>query len=864
MGINPINRNMPSSISTSGTRASFVNRRWLGQRYEFDPAKQIVHPGTHGTQNLHFLNTTKPAEFFAEKGLPKSNWVVGLYNGDIGSLANPVKWVSVSRTASFVADHVHNMSLVKQLLDCCPENIAKTEISGRDIVMTHVTDKLYIPLNKEGRKLSPAMGAMVNTLDSLDLGTIDHVTLENGSNTMRIHFNITGMSPVDMDVTHLKLGKKNLFNDPAYPDFHVRIVCPDYIEAVDVLERRRDTEAPVMFPETGDAAKTGADITAFRPRYFIEYHTCRQSRFNSVIPAECAGQYEHAGAIRVRAGVKVRHLNAANGRETGTEEILPFLHKLPHFPNMEYYNPDPDKPFGSEFTEGATETVLFPQHLVESIPDKERQSNPVTGHDHLRTSVPTTDQRFFFAEKMNATGAYPEGTMFKDKSEQPWWFRALYGTHGLFRTKAQAGKASHFLTGKEVREGSGKTMGSGMSAGPHTVTANPVLHNMLYNEEKVGRRGLWKTSIPEILTIIEDALGSYSSYLWQGARTVPMNYIAAFGSAIENMATYPGQRSRWNGGLAIWLSSLSKIAGKDLVQGSLNMIPKAFKAGQVWEWANVGTWYYDATLKLGAPMIAASFALFGVTPLTVAGAISLPALFISLSFSAWPSYANQAAKMRVNPKRTMSLKPLEIFWWMTAAPEVHRSNMNIEDVSNGPFRSFDGSYGNRISPQSKRAMFWLGTVTPLAAGTTLGGYLSYVLMGAGVPLAAALAPMGIGILASNLITRGLNSIRALDNPGGVSPWPSLLKATGYAAPLVGGLAVSIGTIAASTSVLSVPVGSLLAIGFWSMFNGLNMVNVWAKYFREQSIMQASNVVRNADTLRNAAREIFDIRAYFRD
>ena len=685
---------------------------------------------------------------------------------------------------------------------------------------------------------------------------------------------------------------RKLLKDAGMPKEVIRAALEAYREAFSVENFEQDRPINV------------------RKRYALQFYRSRESRFTDALatPLEAG---EAVVATKVLCGAKVVALNDRNGVKKGDSVIVPF-----NFDPTEGTG-DYDSLVLDEHRPNAINRIIFgdpcgtaiaPQHLVDPT---------VMGTEMMSAIWPKVDQLGFFGPNMLASAGFPHGAIFSDPRNNPWFLRFFGGiSHSIFDGKSDAGSRAYFLTG--LRMTSLMQTGAAMVTGPNTDTANPVREGRLFNVRTPGRRSVIKTAIPGFyIPVIEDAWSSLMEAHWFGLKTETVVDPFSVGGGLDSYPTaLVTQRGvRWNAGLMVHLVIGSETMSEDMTRGSrayrlaykaankvlgpnsrLNIFrtqggvmlasagdaesdelqarlteslnPKrpvvtAWKRDEAREWLNVGTWYYVALARLVFFLTAPILVITPLLTLPVTGGLAFLFACLANTVFGWPFWAMQMAKVGVNPNTIIGLSPVHLFWGDMGMRTMMKSGFDIERMGVGRFRISDRSVGNRLPPKDKRVAFWIGAVAPATFGTALLGLTYFLSIGISFSsLAIAGAPFILGIGLSQIASRGLKKI--MPNPNSRSFLKSLALKTAAVAPLVLGLG---GTVLASSSLVTfaIPISLAIMAGFWSIYMGLNILNEFRIYHKEQAKapnMPAPNPRsipgHKVDTWRNTLLEVCGI------
>ncbi|MFA4843749.1 MAG: hypothetical protein WC632_02210 [Candidatus Margulisiibacteriota bacterium] len=661
-----------------------------------------------------------------------------------------------------------------------------------------------------------------------------------------------------------------------------------------------------------------------RRRRFIQFYEYRTSRVRDALKGQAPlKDGESIVVMKVRSAATVVHLDDANGRKKGDEEVIP-LNFDPTEGHPEQYrlmNFDP-RPFAAYKTGfmSPIDTAIAPQHLIDPY---------VMGSEIMAAIWPKVDQLGFFGPFMLTAMAFPHGSEFTDFFNNPWYVRAFSSTsHSIFDAKRDAGR-SYSLLGDQLFMK--KMVGAAMVTGPNTDSASPVREGRLFPVRMPGQKMFFiKTAIPGWnIEVIEDALSSYMFMRMFGLATETTVLTLSAGGGLDNyqLALIVQRGQRWNAGKNIYLKDAWEGIYEDLFRGpnfyspssmyhraadlvfrrngagegagldtidarnglaavrsqkaakvsaasgqqapaKLSIKPnqplaKMFEYNEAREWLNVGTWYFDSGAKLISFSMVAIFASLMFAPLPVAGAVFFFACLATTVFS-WPFWAVQMAKVGVAPRTILSMTPKHLFWGNISMHTTLKSGCDMERLGVGRFRISDRNLGNRIPMRDKRTAFLVGIVLPSAAGAALiGGALAISFGVSLVPLAMAALPILAGWRLSRFLDRWTS--RLWYNGDQKSFWRAAIRFAGRNAPLFGGAAVSL-IVLPHFAVFAIPLITAAMAGGWSLFMGYNIFNEFRIYHKEQKENYSrpepnpTGIPRHqADTWRNTFKEIFGIK-----
>ena len=799
MAIIGLNNCQPRNFQISGDSLSFTAHRFIGKSFPIDPRKVIYSAGSQANPHLQMVGADRKNAFFESHNLEGSrSMVIGIYQKDgEGNLTEPVKWVSVGKLKGLYTTYIKPLFEGKSL-----QNIAREEIVGRDLHLTHITDKRLIVIND--LKVDPQQKEnMLRQLMSIPQTWVDHATLENNNQTLRVHLTHPStqrdMGHVDIDVRFLSL-PKNVYQNPEDPKYHFRIFSTS--EEIDVLERDQR-----------------GVISRSRPKFVMEYFTCEESVMHDVIPKDVVGPNYKATVVRVRSSVVVKHLDQSNGRNPTASkavlEKLPFNHDAVTVPRQLHFDPNPESIYGSKFRDGEIENMVSPQHLVEYREDENK-------------GFPVRDQKFFFGEKNRSRYAFPFGQV--ESRPIPWY--VPQGAHSLEYEKS--------ITGSAIFTGSNSERIGPWKEG-------------VFEYDEIGHEIAKPTSLIEPRNITEDASGAKQKKQIFGYATRFVRTVLAIGRSIDNFLMCMIQRRRWAAMIWEWLSFGGHYAGDELIRcrlfGYLSRVPvigKAFEElriesvytiEQLHNWLNVGTWYLDTLCKYIFAITPALYVFFGFTP--------LPATATFLAFWAlktvfgWLAYSIQASKEAVNPKRTFFPFPRDIFLWYLSVPYVGQGMYQINDEAVGPFANTFASGGKHLPPITKRHLFWIFTLNPaLTAAFGAKDLIYSVGLSQAANFAAAFEPLGLGVAGTILAVKALKTL--FPDPNTVSFWKSFAKTTIPAAIL----GVSSYLTLSSLFTLGVfdYMGLIMNI-FWPGYMAAGTIYALSTFFSEQKEMVANREIK---------------------
>jgi hypothetical protein len=647
-------------------------------------------------------------------------------------------------------------------------------------------------------------------------------------------------------------------------------------------------------------------VTKMRSRYALQFYKTRETRFKDMLDTPL-GDGESVLITKVKSAMEVVHLSEANGFKKGERSIIPLNFKVP--PGMVRIDPRPHAVYNTIIVPGEYDTALAGQHLIDCY---------ILWTEIMATVWPRVDQLGFFGIFMLAAMAFPHGNMFTDPKNNPWFLRS-FGTvsHSIFDAKSDAGRLYYFFSGNPRL--SLESVGAAMVTGPNTDSLNPAREGRLFPCRIPGRSSVVKTALPGFyITVIEDAQSSYFFKTMFGLKTATTILPLSAGGGVDNyqLALTIQRSQRWNAGEAIFTldsagnllidyerggtfyrsyfnhtrglwyaenNSVEKCVRGDALPAMLRPsenvkttrgeivrklldpkcpVPKMYKYEEAREWLNVGTWYHVSAAKLMAYLSVPILVLSTFLPIPVAAAGFIFAC-LAVTLFGWPFWAGQMAKVGVNPKTILSLSPVHLFWGDIPMHTMLKAGLDIERLSVGKFRISDRRLGNRIPARDKRTAFWVGAVLPTTLGLgLLGGAMLLSFGGALTSLLYASAPFIAGIIASRYLGRLIK--RLLPNPKTKSFWRSLIQWTVKVAPFAAGTTTTL-LIVPTLTLIPLPFSLALMAGIWSIFMGLNVLNEFRIYHREQrknyalpEPNQPAATIKKyqADTWRNTLREAF--------
>jgi hypothetical protein len=614
-------------------------------------------------------------------------------------------------------------------------------------------------------------------------------------------------------------------------------------------------------------------VTEMRPRYVLQFYNYRETEFKEVLQTPLAAG-ESVVLTKALAAAEVVYLNDKNGQPKGTRKIIPLnfdpTDGRPEDYNLVINDPRPHAQFSTRFLRPVA-SALAGQHLIDPY---------VMGTDIMAAVWPKVDQLGFFGVMMLTAMAFPHGNVFSDPAKNPWFLRA-FGTisHSIFDSKRDAGKDYYWLTGNPHLRGSKAATGAAMVTGPNTDAVNPARDGLLFYCRTPGiKPHMIKTAIPgSYILVIEDAEVSYFHMSMFGLLTeTTINAMSAGGGLDNYQLAWNIQRGqRWNAGKCLFLMdaagemwidmtrgsslyrqlySLVKNPESGLIEprrdfiGSLSSanatnkaalekafdpkrpLPEKFKFNEAREWLNVGTWYWVSFQKIALFLSVPAMILLTVLPIPVAGSMFLMAC-LAVTLFGWPFWAIQMMKVGVNPKGIFSLFPIHIVWGDLAMRTMAKSGFDIERLGVGKFRISDRSLGNRLLTKDKRAALWVGGILPAAAGALLTTAATLITMAVGImPVALTAAPVLIGMVTGRILSRIAK--RLLPNPNSRSFGRSLIRWAAGSVPFALGVVGSI-FMFESMAIFAIPLVTAIMAGGWSLFNGVNILRAFKRYFNEQ-------------------------------
>jgi hypothetical protein len=647
-------------------------------------------------------------------------------------------------------------------------------------------------------------------------------------------------------------------------------------------------------------------VDKLRPRYVLQFYRFRETKLKGVL-AKPLEKGESVVVTKAVSSAEVAFINEENGCAKGERAIVPLPFQLPEHCRLD---PRPYALHGTRFVDPVG-TALAPQHLIDPY---------VMGTEIMAAVWPKVDQLGFFGVMMLTAMAFPHGSVFTDPAKNPWFVRYFAGiSHSIFDSKSDAGKHYYWLTGNPTLDGMLESVGAAIVTGPNTDAVNPAREGHLFYSRIPGKRPyMYKTIMPGFyISVVEDAQVSYMDMTMFGFRTDTTILALSAGGGLDNYQTaWTVQRSqRWNGGkcLLMWDGAaemaLDMMRATRFYQGLFNMTrneesglyestvtdlltsarrdglsrtqpdtpaqkalvdktfdvarplhPK-FKPNEARETINVGTWYWVPTFaKMALYLSVPAMIILTVLPLSVSGAMTLVAC-LAVTMIAWPFWAIQMMKVGVHPKGILSLNPIHLVWGDMPMRTGLKSGLDIQRMGVGKFRISDRTKGNRLPSKDKRVAYWVSGVLPTYAGAVLTVGAVAVTMAVGLgPIALAAAPFVVGYAISSGLSRLVK--RWLPNEHTQTFWKSAVRWGVSIAPLTAGITVSCFAFGMG-AVLAIPVVTAAMAGGWSLFNGVNIMRAFKRYFKEQRDSYARpapnplplNIPRHfADNARNLRRE----------
>jgi hypothetical protein len=616
------------------------------------------------------------------------------------------------------------------------------------------------------------------------------------------------------------------------------------------------------------------DEREIRPRYVLQFYDYRETRFEEVLdkPLE---KGESVVITQAKASLEVVHLNRENGRPAGTKEIVPVPFELPL--NIQL-DPRPHGLFGTRFGDPVG-TALAGQSLHDPY---------VTGTNIMAAIWPKVDQLGFFGLMMLTAMGYPYGVIFADPRNNPWFVRTFSTiSHSIFDGKSDAGKIRRWLTGDPVTANFYESVGAAIVTGPNTHAANPVREGHLFYVRVPGRAPHQiKTAMPGwYILVIEDAQISYMDMTMFGLKTETTTEVLSAGGGLDHYQTcWTVQRgTRWNGGKCMFLmdgasemwidltrgsplyrelfglftnpaSGLTEVSRADLYttphldslrlaqpdsiqQTALNVldpglpVTRKFKFKEAREVSNVGDWYWVCFQKIAFFLSVPALISLAVLPIPVFDSLFFFAC-LGLTIFAWPYWAIQMMKVGVNPKTIISLNPIHIIWGDLGMRTQFKSGLDIERLGVGKFRISDNkNKGNRLPAKDKRFSLWVGGIAPTLAGGLLTLTLPVIAFVVGIgPILLAATPFLIGNFTGRILSRLAK--RLFPNPNSRSFLKSAIRWAAGSLPLTAGVIASLFYFQA-TAIIAIPLVAAIMAGGWSLFNGINILRAFKRYFSEQ-------------------------------